>query len=166
MKARIAVSVLFALLLAAGAGFSSARREGVAAAMAGAARGFLDGLDEAQRARASFAFDSPAREDWHFVPRARPGLAVGDLDQEDRARLEALLDSGFSAQGKVKWHGVLRLEAILRELESKPNAPATWRDPALYHVAIFGVPGGDPWGWRLEGHHWSVHFTSVDAEVL
>ncbi len=134
--------------------------------MAKAATVFLDGLDKDQRSRASFAFESPVRVDWHFIPRERKGLAIGDLKFADRAHLDVLLDSGLSAQGHAKFDGVIKLEAALREIESKPGAPATNRDPANYEVAIFGKPGVDPWGWRVEGHHWSAHFTSVDAEVI
>jgi hypothetical protein len=33
-------------------------------------------------------------------------------------------------------------------------------------VALFGRPeGGGPWGWRIEGHHLSLHFTLVGDRV-
>lgn len=160
MGPRALLTGLFALGLAAAAARDVARADRAAAVMAEAANAFLAGLDEAQRAKASFTFDSPVRTDWHFVPRERQGLALGDLSAPERAKLDALLDSGFSARGHAKLDGVLKLEGLLREKEG------AWRDPAKYHVAIFGKPGTDPWGWRLEGHHFTAHFTSVDKDVI
>jgi hypothetical protein len=163
---RALLAGLFAVSFAVAAARDSACRDAAAANMAKAANIFLDGLDQAQRARASFAFDSPLRLDWHFVPRERKGLPIGDLRPADREHFNALLDSGLSAQGHAKFDGVIRLEAVLRETEGRPGAPALGRDPANYSVAIYGTPGKDPWGWRIEGHHFTAQFTSVDAEVL
>jgi hypothetical protein len=157
---RMLLATIFALTFGLAAARETELRDEAAAKMAKAANEFLEGLDEAQRSRASFAFDSPVRLDWHFVPRERKGLAIGDLDAEDRARFDALLDSALSKEGHAKFDGVLKLEAILRAREGD------WRDPAKYHVAVFGKPGNDPWSWRVEGHHYSAHFTSVDAEVI
>jgi hypothetical protein len=155
------LSVAFALVLAAGAAHSGSRRDEDSAGMAKAAQQFLEGLDKDQRAKAVLAFDSPQRLDWHFIPRKRAGLAIGELAPSDRAHLDALLASALSLSGREKFAGVLRLEAELRKLESKPGSPADWRDPGLYFVAVFGVPGVEPWGWRLEGHHWSANFSAL-----
>ncbi len=166
MKTRTRLAGVFLLCFVLAAARSTARHDEASAAMAKAAKAFLAGLDEAQRSRATFEFDSPVRSDWHFVPRERKGLVLGDLDKDDRALFDVLLDTGLSAKGHARFDGVVRLEGLLREIESKPGEPALHRDPANYSVAIFGTAGQDPWGWRLEGHHWSVHFTSVDDEVI
>lgn len=166
ISARTTLTGLFVLTFGLAAAHSEARHDEASARMAKAAETFLAGLDEAQRARASFAFDSPLRGDWHFIPRERKGLPLGELDGAERARFDALLASGFSAQGRAAFDGVVKLEGLLRKLESKPGAPALMRDPGNYAVAIFGTPGVDPWGWRLEGHHWTAHFTCVDAQVI
>jgi len=52
--------------------------------------------------------------------------------------------------------GVMALEIALREIEGSAR-----RDPENYAIAIFGEPAGaaQPWGWRLEGHHLSLHWT-------
>lgn len=134
--------------------------------MADAARHFLAGLDSAARSRAQFEFESGTRLDWHFVPRERAGLALAELTVEDRARLRRLLESALSAAGVARFDGVLVLESLLREIESRPGAPAEWRDPGRFHVAFYGKPDVQPWAWRLEGHHWSSHFTSVAPGVV
>ena len=36
------------------------------------------------------------------------------------------------------------------------------RDPEIYYFSVFGEPTPKgPWGWRVEGHHVSIHFTVV-----
>ncbi|MEI6355611.1 MAG: DUF3500 domain-containing protein, partial [Verrucomicrobiota bacterium] len=47
--------------------------------MASAAKNFLAALDDGQKSKAAFAFDSDERENWHFVPKERKGLTVKDI---------------------------------------------------------------------------------------
>jgi hypothetical protein len=50
----------------------------------------------------------------------------------------------------------MALEIVLREVETF----GAGRDPDNYAFAIYGTPAADaPWGWRVEGHHLSLHFT-------
>jgi len=154
-----AIAVLTALTIAFVPGL---RRGAAQERMAAGARAFLATLDDAQRAKAAFPFDSPAVRDWHFIPRERPGLPLSDMSAAQKSALHDLLHTALAAQGYLKVTGVVRLESILRDIESKPGAPATMRDPGRYAIAVFGTPGPDPWAWRFEGHHVSIHFCSVD----
>ena len=62
------------------------------------------------------------------------------------------------------------LEAILRDTEAaarggKPGGNI--RDPELYFFTVFGTPGTKgTWGWRVEGHHVSLHFTIADGAAV
>jgi hypothetical protein len=48
-----------------------------------------------------------------------------------------------------------------------PGAQGFNRDPLHHHLSIFGTPGPDTvWGWRLEGHHVSLHFTVVRGRLV
>ncbi len=41
------------------------------------------------------------------------------------------------------------------------------RAPELYYFTVFGDPSGaDPWGWRVEGHHVSLHFSIWGGKVI
>jgi len=129
--------------------------------MANGARGFLKTLDDAKRSRASFAFTDTVRKDWHFVPRERPGVRLGDLDDAQAKAFRTLLDATLSDAGARKVDGVILLEEILREIESSPA-----RDPGRYGISVFGEPwGGGPWGWRFEGHHLSLNVSAADGRV-
>ncbi len=128
-----------------------------------ALRHFLATLDPVQRDRATAPFEAAERRAWDFVPKERPGVQLGELDLRQRTALHELLDTTLSSQGHLKVDGIVRLEDVLFELESKPGAPAIHRDPGLYAFQAFGTPGTGPWAWKLEGHHVALNFTSTEA---
>lgn len=130
------------------------------AEMAAVAKNFLASLDEAQRKEAHFPFNTDERENFHFVPKDRKGLALKNMRPEQIPLAFALLNSGLSTHGFAKATTIMSLEQILHELENG----AAHRDPGRYYFAIFGEPGPKGvWGWRCEGHHCSVNFTIVDG---
>ncbi|MGJ3261299.1 MAG: DUF3500 domain-containing protein [Rhodospirillales bacterium] len=123
--------------------------------MATAAKAFLAGL--APRAGdAGFAFTDDERFDWHYTPRSRDGIKIGDLIDRQRDDLKALMRSTLSARGILKVEDIMALEAILAEIE---GSSLSFRDPEKYFVSVFGTPGAFPWGWRFEGHHLSINVT-------
>jgi hypothetical protein len=127
--------------------------------MAHAALHLLAALTVEQRANISFDFDDIERTNWHYVPRARAGLAFKELSPEQCLLAQALLASGLSSQGYGKAVTIMSLEAVLAALE---QGSGPLRDPELYYLSIFGQPGRDTqWGWRVEGHHLSLNFSSV-----
>jgi hypothetical protein len=132
-------------------GRASAQTVDAAQRIADAANRFLLVLDDGQRRKAMIAFDSANRLDWHYVPRSRSGLALGEMraDQADAAR--ALFASVLNQRGLELLDGVRLLEGVLREQQG------SFRDPERYYVSVFGTPGRFPWGWRFEGHHLSLN---------
>jgi hypothetical protein len=132
---------------------------------AAAARELLASLSAAQRKQASAEFDSTARTDWHFVPRERAGVALGDLDEAQRRAARELISSGLSAQGVATLDGILVLEQVLLDLDRARGVANSIRDPSRYFVLVCGEPGAERWSWRVEGHHVSVHFTHVGGAL-
>ncbi len=133
-------------------------------AMARAATTFLAALDAGRQRRAAFAFADTERRNWHYVPRRRQGLPFKDMPAPARTATHELLKSALSAVGYEKAVNVIRLEEVLRQLESLGGF---FRDPENYYVSIFGTPGATgPWGWRLEGHHLSLNFTVVPGRPV
>lgn len=102
-------------------------------------------------------FTDQARSDWHYTPRRRAGVPWRDMSSAQRAATTDLLRSALTENGLDKVRAVMALEIALRELETFGLS----RDPENYAVAIYGEPTKDsrPWGWRIEGHHLSLHWT-------
>ena len=82
------------------------------------------------------------------------------------------MKSALSNRGYVTATEVMGLEAILQAMESagytaeRGGATRARRDPAQYFFTVFGVPSTrETWGWRVEGHHLSLHFTIVKGDV-
>ena len=121
-----------------------------------AAETFLSSLTSAQRSKALFSFDDAERINWHFVPRARRGLALADMSAAQRELARGVLRAGLSEKGYLTASTIIELENVLREMGENPG----FRDPDLYFFSIFGTPSRTvPWGFRAEGHHLSLNFT-------
>ena len=135
------------------------------AAMAGAATAFLGALPEPARRRAVIAFGDKERVNWHYVPRGREGLPFKAMPASARAAAQELMKASLSEVGYAKAVNVIRLETVLRQLETFGGL---MRDPENYSVSVFGAPdsSGAPWGWRLEGHHLSLNFTLVPGKPV
>ena len=128
--------------------------------MAAAANNLLAALSPEEKAKAVFEFADAERVNWHFIPRDRKGLLIKEMSQEQRLLAQALLASGLSHRGYGKAVSIMSLEAVLASIEKGSGAV---RDPERYFVSIFGTPGKGAWGWRVEGHHLSLNFTSTDT---
>lgn len=136
-----------------------------AAAMADGANRFLTSLTSEQKAKAVFSFDDQQRFDWHFIPRARKGVPLKDLDQSQRKLALEFLKAGLGASGFRKAQTIMSLEPILFVLEGDKRVHP--RDPELYYFSVFGTPSTKAtWGWRVEGHHLSLNFTVVKGELI
>ena len=124
---------------------------------------FLAALDNEQRAKATFPFDSDERLNWHFIPKTRKGLPLRDMTPYQKHLASALLSAGLSQTGYIKAVTIMSLEDVLKTLE---NASDEYRNPEKYFFSIFGVPSAtDAWGYRVEGHHLSQNYTIVNGKV-
>jgi hypothetical protein len=135
----------------------------VHAELVAAADSFLTSLRPAQRSKAVFAFDDAERINWHFVPRQRRGLPLGEMSQEQQQLARGLLQAALSRRGYLTASTIIELELVLREMGENPAV----RDPGLYYFSIFGTPSrAAPWGFRAEGHHLSLNFTLVRDTLI
>jgi hypothetical protein len=135
--------------------------------MTAAARRFLDSLGPDLRRKAQFPFADAERMNWNFLPGEYPGVTLAAMSAAQRAAAHGLLRSALSAQGYLKVTSVFALDLLLRQMSEKAGVPAPGRDPERYSFAVFGDPGSEkPWGWRVQGHHASVQFTSVTNEIV
>jgi len=138
---------------------------GASEEMSKAATAFLGSLDDAQRAKATFAFDNAERTNWIFVPAVRKGLPIKEMNPGQRHFAQALLSTSLSQRGHMKVESVMALEYLLFVIEEGKGANK--RDAENYFVSIFGQPAAKgTWGFRWEGHHCSQNFTVVDGELV
>jgi hypothetical protein len=123
-----------------------------------AARALAAATPAPARASLQHPFTEQARTDWHYTPRNRDGVPWKSMSEAQRAAATALMRSALSEAGLAKVRAVMALEIVLREVETF----AFSRDPDNYAFAVYGVPAADAaWGWRIEGHHLSLHFSLV-----
>ncbi|MEP6716795.1 MAG: DUF3500 domain-containing protein, partial [Terriglobia bacterium] len=117
-----------------------------------------------QKAKATYTFEDEERFDWHFIPKLRKGLSIGEMQPYQQKLATALLAAGLSQQGLIKAESIMSLDQVLLMLEQGggPNR----RDPNNYYVTIFGTPSATgTWGYRFEGHHISQNYTIVNGKV-
>ncbi|HEU4730865.1 MAG TPA: subclass B3 metallo-beta-lactamase [Kofleriaceae bacterium] len=91
--------------------------------MAEAGRRFLSALTPAQRARAVCPVDGGERLRWHYVPMARPGLALEELDDAQRALAYGMFATALGRRGFVDASGIMALEEVLRRRERILTGP-------------------------------------------
>jgi hypothetical protein len=127
-----------------------------------AAVAFVKTLDEPARGKALFQYSDAERLDWHFIPRERNGLTLKEMSLEQRRAAHDLLRATLSEKGYLKATTIMSLEQVLRVLEQASPDAEQRRDQERYWFSVFGDPAGDkPWGWRVEGHHLSLNFSSI-----
>src|SRR5688572_19724762 len=126
---------------------------------------FLKLLSADVKSQAQFGFKDAERFDWHYVPRGRNGVSLHDLTQPQLDAAINLLKASLSVQGFRKATDVMGLENVLREVEGR-GPDDSYRDPKKYYFTIFGTPSKDSvWGWRLEGHHISLNFSTLKNKI-
>src|SRR5215212_3406266 len=146
--------------------------------MAAAAVKLLGSLTPEQRQQAAFAFAADERMHWHFIPTEmfpRNGLLIRSMTEPQRKLAHDLMKAGLSQRGYLTASSIMDLETVLKALEAAQRAAAPQppsgapleRDPEKYFFSIFGTPSAtDTWGWRVEGHHISLHFTLVKGTLV
>jgi len=151
------------------------------AVMAAAATKFLESLTPDQRRHATFAFDGSERTHWNFIPTElfpRKGLTIKQMSESQRRLAHELLKAGLSQRGYMTATQIMELEGVLAAIETAQRAaapppaagnppPVFARDPERYFFSIFGTPStSNTWGYRVEGHHMSLHFTVVNGTLV
>ncbi len=139
----------------------------VAAAMVDSARRWLGSLEGEQRSKATYHYMDGERIFWYYPPLNRHGLPLRDMNDNQRSLAFELLATGLTAESNRQARLIIEHEEVLGPLEAEWGQ-VTWpRDPELYYWTVFGEPGSaDPWGWRVEGHHVSVHYSVWGDQVI
>jgi len=122
-------------------------------------------LTEEEKKTAIFPFDEMNRYEWHYLPAAmvaRTGVAVKNLNLDQKQILDTLLRAYLSEEGYTRTKAIMGYEYLLKEMQ--PDNPN--RIPENYFVSVYGTPGKDGvWGWKFSGHHVALNFTIVNDQL-
>ncbi len=135
-----------------------------------AAKAFLATLDDAGRAKVSFAFNSEQKTKWSNLPVGiynRNGLRWGDLSAAQREAEMQLLATALSKQGLQKVKEIMEGDEVLRNSQSggPGGGPKFGRDE--YYLALLGTPSlTEPWLIQFGGHHLAINLTIVGKSNL
>ena len=139
----------------------------VAGQMSDAAKAFVSSLNAEQKAKATFEYMDGERVFWYYPPMNRHGLALRDMEPAQRELAMAVLASGLTDESYEQAKLIIEHEDVLGPLEKDNGIKTFVRDTTLYYFTIFGEPGGEgAWGWRVEGHHVSIHFSIMGDKVI
>ena len=123
------------------------------AAMAEAAASWLDSLSAEQRDKATYEYMDGERVFWYYPPLNRHGLALRDMDDNQRKLAYAVMESGLTERAYKQAAQIIDLETTLGKVEKDAGIISFRRDPELYYFTVFGDPrdSENPWAWRVEG---------------
>jgi hypothetical protein len=166
IKTRALLAVAVVALVATSIAWARFKVDSSGTSMAAAAHAFLGSLKDEQKNVAVMPLDAPQRTDWHFIPKdKRKGLQIREMDEGQRKKAHALLESSLSKVGYNKAVKIMELENLLKELE-KTKTGTPLRDPERYYFTVFGTPSDDgKWALSIEGHHLSLNFVVEKGNV-
>lgn len=127
---------------------------------------FLKTLDADKLKRTVFAYDTTERQKWFFVPIERKGLPLMDMNEaQAKAAIDLVKATVSESAGKTAI-AIMQLEIILKQIEKLP-AENLRRHPGKFYFSVFGTPDRQKrWGWRIEGHHISLNFSSETGKII
>lgn len=137
-------------------------------------------FDAIQKIKGALQFNDTARMKWNNLPvglRARAGVSIGNMNDEQRRLVHRILSASLSSQGYLKATSIMHLDDLLniyydslfykKEIDDKTYAfvkDLLWSHKNFY-FAFFGKPSDPVWGYKLEGHHLSVNFSFVNDKL-
>lgn len=142
-----------------------------------AAKALLATLNDAARAKVSFAFNSDQKSKWSNLPEGifkRNGLRWGDMSAAQRDATMKLLASALSKQGLQKVKEIMEGDEVLKlgpgggapgsgQQGGRPagtSGPNFGRDE--FYLALLGTPSlTEPWIIQFGGHHLAINVTIV-----
>jgi hypothetical protein len=141
--------------------------------MTRSAQALLNSLSSDQQAKIKLPFEGDERLFWHYIPtddipkryngKPRMGLTLREMTDGQQRLAIALLSAGLSQSGFIKATSIMSLEDVLKVIEKDT---VDRRHPGKYHFSIFGTPSDQgTWGYRVEGHHVSLHFTMSKGKL-
>ncbi len=130
------------------------------------AQAFLKTLDNEKLSKAFLPYETEERRNWFFVPIERKGLPLMDMNESQRDAALKLIKASVSESAGKTTLSIMQLEVILKQIEKLP-LESNRRHPGKFYFSIFGTPDAQKlWGWRIEGHHISLNFSSENGKII
>ncbi|MEM7022044.1 MAG: DUF3500 domain-containing protein [Pseudomonadota bacterium] len=124
---------------------------------------FLATLEPAAAQAARFDFGGNTHRGWNFMGTGiKPGLLLERMSAEQKAAADTLLRRLLSEAGYAKMRLVMATQDVMRALGRGPAD----RNAERFAIAVFGTPGPDLWGVRIEGHHLSLSWTLSGDRIV
>lgn len=151
-----------------GAGTASGR-------VVSAADALLSTLNDAERAKVSFAFNSDQKTQWSNLPSGvyrRNGLRLGDLTPRQRDAALALVAAALSREGFQKVTDIMNADEALKNARGgrtggRPGGPGggVVFGSDEYYLALLGTPSATgAWMIQFGGHHLAINVTVVGPQ--
>ena len=140
----------------------------------------FNSFDKMQKMAGALNFNDTARLKWNNLPvglRARAGLSIGNMTDDQRKIVHRILSASLSSQGYLKATSIMHLDVLLKNFFDSLYFRKEINDTLYgfikdlhfshknYFFAFFGQPTDDTWGYKLEGHHLSINFTFVKDKI-
>lgn len=123
---------------------------------------FLKTLSPELKSKTLFSREDSERYNMNFIPIDRKGPSFHDFTAKQKSAALELLKASLSKEGYRKTTDIIELENVLFAIEKSQR-----RDAKNYHFLIFGEPSEKSfWGWKFEGHHISLNFTSTNNQIV
>lgn len=143
----------------------SAEFERARAEVASSAARLFAGFSGEERALACAPMNDARRTAWNYLPGARMGARLDQLDAGSREDVTSFLTAVLSSRGLANVCLIRELEGFLGRAQ-----PDRYQKDG-YCIAVFGEPkatpvgdASEPWAVRFEGHHLSLNFTAPAAK--
>lgn len=131
-----------------------------------ATQSFLKTLDNEKLSKAFLPYETEERRNWFFVPIERKGLPLMEMDEAQRDAALKLIKASVSESAGKTTLSIMQLELVLKQIEKLP-LENNRRHPGKFYFSVFGTPDAQKlWGWRIEGHHVSLNFSSENGKII
>jgi hypothetical protein len=127
---------------------------------------FLKILDNEKLSKAFLPYETEERRNWFFVPIERKGLPLMEMNEVQRDAALKLIKASISESAGKTALSIMQLEIVLKQIEKLP-VENNRRHPGKFYFSVFGTPDAQKlWGWRIEGHHISLNFSSENGKII
>lgn len=155
------------------------------AGMTAAAKALAAALPPEEMKVATFTYGGKEHRFWHYIPTptlneksldstykpyGRFGVPVEKMSPDALEKLHRLLRTALSIDGYQRFMTIIQTEGAAqpklginglgRSPTSTPAGGVDW-----YFFSLFGAIGEGTWGWRFEGHHFSLSMEVADGKV-